>query len=174
MGYWIEGRVEGTIRIDFTAEFVVKGFHNHTHGDEIFLDYLQDSDDLHEVVDCPHEWTTNDWTVREVRLLREDEHTPGEWEEDGHGADYKVVIEFEGVAFPFVLEEWNAKLSCADMEVATAVTGQCRKIVAELPAAVRSVARMEVDGEFTGTGEDGEEFSGVRLNGEVDDVYFAL
>ena len=180
MGYWVEGRVEGTIRIDFTAEFMVRGFQCHQHGDEFFLDYLQDSEDLHEVDCIPREWTTedNDWRVREARLLREDEHTPGEWEEDGHGADYKVVIEFKGIAFPFVLEEWNAKLSCADAEIALAVSGQCRTIVAELrrrlstaPAAVRSVSHVQVDGEFAGTGEDGEKFEGVSLSGEVVDPH---
>ena len=180
MGYWVEGRVEGTIRIGFTAEFLVSGFQSHQHGDEFFLDYLQDSEDLHEV-DCPHEWTTedNDWKVREVRLLREDVHTPGEWEEDGHGADYKVVIEFEGVGpFPFVLEGWNAKLSCADAEIACAISRQGREIIHALERNfrrpgrfIRSVSHVQVDGEFAGTGEDGEKFEGVSLSGEVVDPH---
>jgi hypothetical protein len=188
MGYWVEGRVEGTIRLDFTVEFMVKGFHSHTHGDEFFLDYLQHSEDLHEVVtveggdcedDIPHEWTTNGWKVREACLLREDEHTPGEWEEGGHGADYKVVIEFEGVGpFPFVLEEWNAKLSCADAEIACAISKQGREIICALERNfrrpgrfIRSVSHVQVDGEFAGTGEDGEKFEGVSLSGEVVDPH---
>lgn len=180
MGYWVEGRVEGTIRIDFTAEFLVEGFHNHMHGDEAFLDYLQNCDYLPDVVDCPHEWTT--WKVREVRLLREDVHTPGEWEEDGHGADYKVVIEFEGVGpFPFVLEEWNAKLSCADAEIACAISKQGREIIHALERNfrrpgrfVRSVSHVQVDGEFAGTGEDGEKFEGISLSGEADETEVSL
>ena len=169
MGYWVEGDVEGEVLLDFTVDFLVKGVESGYHSGEWFKDVLEYSDSLCEVADIPYTWLEGGgWDIKLATVVYEDDEAEdgGEWE-----ADYRVLIEFLEVAVPFSLEDWSAKLVCAEDTLAYSIR------VREYESALHrerprgsqalSLTSASFRAEFSGKGEDGEEFEGVKLSGCV-------
>jgi len=167
MGYWIEGRLEGKVLLDFAVEFSLKGWLSPYHSEEHLFEILEG--DVCEVdPDLPYDWVTEaGCVVKKVRLLREDPNPNDDYECE---ADYEVVIEFLEVSVPFCLEGWSEKLTCAEDNLGYSIN--MRKILADLsresPRSVKGlrVTDARIEAEFTGEGEDGEKVD-MKLSGSV-------
>ena len=169
MGYWVEGDVEGELLLDFTVDFLVKGVESNYHSGEWFKDMLEFSETLCEVADIPCTWLEGGgWEIKRASVVYEDDAV-----EDGEAweADYRVLIEFLEVAIPFSLEDWSAKLVCAEDTLAQSIPVKEHEsdLRRESPRGSQALhlTGASVRAEFSGKGEDGEEFECVSLSTSI-------
>ena len=139
MGYWVKGKIEGTVKLDIIVQMVVSSEY-----------------EMEEAAAC---WNASRWRAPnwEQKYLNEPED----------GLDYaeeevELPIEFDEVPIPFTLEGYEEKNTCMDQGLAYEVqTAKLkRRFEADLwdiaPEGTKDirVTMIDVDAVCDGVGED--------------------
>jgi len=139
MGYWVKGKVEGTVKLDIVARMAVSS--------------------EWEMEQAKEHWGATDWEVPnwEQKYLNETED----------GLDYadeevELPVEFTEIELPFMLKEWEEKITCLNEALACEAKSLRRKFEAELwdlaPEGTKEiqVKLIDITATLDGIGEDDE------------------
>ena len=147
MGYWVKGKIEGTVKLDIVVQMAVSSEY-----------------EMEEAAAC---WNATRWEVKGDKYLNETED----------GLDYaeeevELPIEFDEVPIPFVLEEYEEKITCLNEGLSYEVNTSKikRRLESDLwdiaPGGTKDiqVKLIDVDAVFDGVGEDGEPVVGESVS----------
>ena len=141
MGYWVKGKIEGTVKLDIVVQMMVSS-----------------ECEMEEAAAC---WNASQWRVPnwEQKYLNETEDGL-DWADE----EVELPIEFDEVELPFTIEGYEEKITCLNQgleyEVQTAKFR--RKFEADLwdiaPEGTKDiqVKLIDVNAVFDGVGEDDE------------------
>jgi len=141
MGYWVKGKIEGTVKLDIVVQMVVSSEY-----------------EMEEAAAC---WNATGWRVPnwQHKYLNETED----------GLDYaeeevELPIEFDEVPIPFTLEGYEEKITCLNQGLEYEV--RTRKLRSKFEADLWDIAPegtkdiqvklIDVNAVFDGVGEDDE------------------